>query len=515
MGRDDTRLSLHFRVVPTNAGPTATLNVDVPGRMSGPVPASRGLLPFAAVMLRYKIEAMRSPTAAKVSIDEGHFPGHTDVFHAAWHYVKNVTRDDTPVKAGLLLRELRDGVVARELRGRKVVEVDARALSSRQQYLSYSLIGRGGVPREPATEDDLIQLFDALLGRRPVEEVLLGGSNGGTGARVTTFRFGIQSTGTRVVRKFREGLSPDSLVCSLTGEPYGVPDEIEALVDRAHAVLRQDPPGARTVAHQPMLAPRRVDCSIVDYDSGREQVAIAFADASSYRYYAAFAFAEMLADHDDQFEPLWHFARSTPDPFQPAPASCSMGVRVLLETSDEKLIVAYRSGEVKLNPHVWSVSANEGLRRSLLTPGRGCEDLLRLAVSRAVTNELRLREDECHQAMLMSVYRNEFNQWGAGLWVRAGLSADEVIRRQPAAKHAFEHGRLAALPTDLDGCGRAMRLLGERWYGGALETICQVLAWRELASGHYVEAEEVGAALSRAAGGAIRPVDEPNPAMMP
>lgn len=48
-----------------------------------------------------------------------------------------------------------------------------------------------------------------------------------------------------------------------------------------------------------------------------------------------------------------------------------------------------------------------------------------------------------------------------------------------------------------------MRALGERWYGGALETLCQALAWRELTAGHYVSPEDVGAALNRAAGDGI------------
>jgi len=141
--------------------------------------------------------------------------------------------------------------------------------------------------------------------------------------------------------------------------------------------------------------------------------------------------------------------------------------------------------------------------------------LLRLAVAKALMNELRVDASECSQPMLLSIYRNSFNQWGACFCVTTQLSAAAVASRQDAAHHSYEHRRIATLPLDMRSCGRAMLELGERWYGGALESICQFLAWRELASGNYLTPAGVGEALSCAANGLIQPVDEVNRALLP
>jgi hypothetical protein len=263
-----------------------------------------------------------------------------------------------------------------------------------------------------------------------------------------------------------------------------------------------------------MLAPVRLKMRMIDLDSVEMQIAFSLSN-SSYRHYAAFAFAELLATFSDEFVPLMQFTRETPDPSQPAPATCSIGVRVLLETADHQLVVAHRSDEVKLNPDVWSVSANEGVRRSLLRTGKDCKDLLTLAVSRAVFNELKIEEHECQRPILLSIYRNAFNQWGAGFAMKTDLEFADVVSRRPAARHNFEHRRLAPLPTSIDDCGRAMRKLGERWYGGALETLCQFFAWRYIDDPRYLTPEKVAAALDAASGGVIMPVDQANPALIP
>jgi hypothetical protein len=248
---------------------------------------------------------------------------------------------------------------------------------------------------------------------------------------------------------------------------------------------------------------------MIDLDEGILRLTFSLAD-SAYRYYAAFGFAELLASKHDEFLPLLEFARAVPDLRQPAPATCSMGVRVLVETADQKLVVAYRSDQVKMNPEVWSVSANEGVRRSLLKEGRDCSNLLTLAVYQALSHELRIAETECQQPVLLSIYRNQFNQWGASFAISTDLDSTEVMARQSSAPHRFEHRQLAAIPLEPEACGRAMLSLGERWYGGALESICQFLAWRELASRRFWSPEEVGAILSKSAGGVIKPVDQAN-----
>ena len=510
MERDESRPSLHFRIVPGSRNCTISLAADIPGRESGPVPCRGDLLPFAMALVRYRLEAVRRPRLAAVVVDESHFDGKGDLFRSAWHFVKNAMRDNPTVQAGRLLAAFQAWVLPREQRGRRYIEIDATRLPPAN--VSFGVVDAQGVQREPFTDREFTGLFQFMTGRLTAEELMM--EIGAIVQPKSVFRFGSDSTKTTVVHTFRDGLSPDRIVCGLAGEAFAAPPEVESLIDRAHCVLRTDAPGVRKVADQPMLAPRRVDVSMAELDSGTVNVAILLAD-SSYRYYAAFAFAELLSNYSREFEPLLHFARQTPDPYQPAPATCSIGVRVLLETADGRLVVAHRSDQVKLNPDVWSVSANEGVRRNLLTPGRNCDDLLHLAVVRALNNELRLNAEECQRPVLLSIYRNDFNQWGAGFWVKSDLSWPDVLRRQSAARHAFEYRRIASLPIDVQACGRAMHELGERWYGGALETLCEALAWRELGSGRYIGPEEIGEALSRAAGGAVRPIDEANPALLP
>jgi hypothetical protein len=95
------------------------------------------------------------------------------------------------------------------------------------------------------------------------------------------------------------------------------------------------------------------------------------------------------------------------------------------------------------------------------------------------------------------------------------LAADDVARRQANASHSFEHRKLASLPLAIEACGSAMRALGVRWYGGALQTLCDALVFHELGENRSMTSEEVAEVLSRAAGDSIVPVDEPNAALLP
>ena len=59
---------------------------------------------------------------------------------------------------------------------------------------------------------------------------------------------------------------------------------------------------------QPMLAPRQIGLSVADPDAGTAELSMTLSD-SSYRYYAAFAFADLLAEYRQEFEPLLRMAR--------------------------------------------------------------------------------------------------------------------------------------------------------------------------------------------------------------
>jgi hypothetical protein len=505
---NDAFPSLQFQIAPNDLRAVTGVSVHVPDRGAETVSGTSNLLPFAAVMLRIRIEALRQSHAQLIAVRETHFESSPKIFNKGWHFLHNAMRPDPEIEAGKVLQLLSGSLKARREHRLKIVTLDL--LSFPATNLSFEIVDRSGNHHIPRSEAELLKLFEFLTGR-------LAGANLVAGIspelpRVQVFNFGNKPTGTAVVQSFPDGLPPEYVTCELTNVDYTVPEEIDALIDRAHAVLRTDVSSIRKVADHAMLAPTRLDLSIGELDGSFPQIVLTLAN-STYRHYAAFAFAEFLANYDAEFQPLLDFTRHVPDSFQPSPATCSIGVRVLVETSDNTIIVAYRSDQVKLNPDVWSVSANEGVRRRLLKGGQTGSDLLTLAVYQAIQNELRIQVDQCHPPVLLSIYRNSYNQWGAGFAVKTELSSADVIARQKKAVHNFEYRKLAALPLDLTACGETMRNLGERWYGGALETICQFFSWRFLE--RFLDAIDIGAALSLAAGDAIIPIDQPNPAMLP
>jgi hypothetical protein len=507
---DHSRPSLTFRIVPSTHKTAVGLTVHVPNREAGDVPGKQNLLVFAAVMVRLKIEALRQARIMWIAIDERQFANAESVFNSSWEFVNNTIRPHPLVKAGYPLKFLAGSLRAKKGDGRRWIELNLANIPS--DNIVFSIIDRAGIPHTPRTDAELVSLFEFLVGHLSADELFTHTDS--QPVKSNMFMFGNKMTGTFIVHDFPNGLDHTSITCSLTGKAYAVPPEIEVLIDRAHTVIQNDAPGVQKVTDQPMLAPCIVDLQRTDLDSGNIEIAIRFSD-SSYRYYAAFAFAELLARYSDDYAPLLSFVQDLPDPNQPGPATCSMGVRVLLETADNQIIVAYRSDEVKLNPNVWTISANEGIRSSLLVKGRNCPDLLTLAVYKALKKELCVHEHECHQPLLLSLYRNQYNQWGAGFAIKTDLAASEVIAQQKKADHCFEHGQLATLPIEVHDCGQAMRNLGERWYGGALETLCQFLAWKQLGDGAYKTADQIAAELSTAAGGVIQPSDQPKLTMVP
>jgi hypothetical protein len=506
---NSSRMSLTIVVVPTAVDTGVSVTVHNPKGTSGPVQGRSNLLPLVAAIVRLKVEAIRQPRLATVRIDEHQFGASPAIFHSAWNFLKNVTKGDPDVQAGNLLCPLGAWLTPKQHEHSPFIELNLEGLP--YGNLSFSVAGRDAIQHECLTDSELMILFEFLTNRRTTQELFAVWADK---VPNPVFEFGNKSTGTVVIQRFADGLPPEFVTCSLTQDAFVVPKDIESLIERAHQVLRHDVPQIFAMKDQPMLAPSQLKLSMTDLDSGQMHVGIWFSD-SSYWHYAAFAFAELLAGYSNEFGRLLEFARDTPNRIQPAPATCSMGVRVLVETSDDRLLVAHRSDQVKLNPNVWSVSANEGIRRSLLKRGLGCEDLLTLGVNAALSHELKVFERECLHVSLLSIYRNKFNQWGAGFTVKTSLTSEEVMARQVSASHAFEHRKFAALPLDVESCGKAMGELGERWYGGALETLCQFFAWRDLEAGKYVNPAEIGVILQETAGGVIQPIDEANRTLLP
>lgn len=503
-----SRPGLTFQIYPGDRGVKVVLCVNVPGKLNGPLPYKGDLLSLAAVAVRLRIEAARNRMASVVTVDEEVFGEPLQLFHQAWNLLKNSICADKRIAIGQSLHLFPQALRAAQKDHKHFIQLDVQQLN--HHNLVFDVRTRGNPGYVPIFERDLLRLFDFLTGKLTADELILRQS--AAPAELTSFRFGKRDTGTTVVQRFPDGLAAEFITCSLTHQEYSVGANVEALISRAHEVLLKVAPGALYVKDSRMLAPVRFEVSR-DLDDVRLDIAFSLSE-SSYPYYAAFAFAELLTKYSEEFLPLLEFTRKTPDARQPAPATCSIGVRVLLETTDRRLVVAHRSNDVKLNPDVWSVSANEGVRQALLRPGRDCKDLMLLAVIRALHHELRVEEQECQRPVLLSVYRNAFNQWGAGFIAKTDLTFAEVAARQPAADHSFEYVRLASLPLDIQDCGRAMRNLGERWYGGALESLCQFFAWHNVGSERFISPEDVAASLDAASGGVITPIDQANPAFI-
>ncbi len=507
---DASRPSMSFRIAPTNRDAAVSFNIHIPNRVTGAIPGKGNLLPLAAVMLRLKLEGMRGARLATVSVQQSSFADAPQLFDKAWNFLKNANRTDPTVLAAALLFHLFEWLSTKEKRRERIIEWDLTRAP--HENLAFSVIDRGGNYHEHRTEEELMLLYDYLAGRATLDELFGGVAN--PLAVAGQFTFGKRPTGTTIVHRFQDGLPLECVRCSIDPAPTTLPSEIQNLIEQAHKVIRTDVPGIANVRDHDMLAPRRVGVEYIDLDGGLPHASITFG-LSTYREYAAFAFAELLDNYSSDFALLSAFAKERNHTQQPAGATCSMGVRVLVETTDRKLLVAYRSNGVKLNPLVWSVSANEGVRPSLLKDSGDASHLLSAAVWQAMHNELRVGESECGAPMLLSIYHNRFNQWGAGFTVKTKLAAADVFARQRLARHGFEHAKMATLPMNIDQCGREMRVLGERWYGGALETICQFFAWQQLAAGRYVSPEDIALQLSAASGGIICPIDEANRVMIP
>jgi hypothetical protein len=326
---------------------------------------------------------------------------------------------------------------------------------------------------------------------------------------IRPFRFGSRPTATFVAFHFPNGVMAEAVECVPAPDGFPVPAQLLPLIDEACRIVNESSPSGSRAVDAPLFAPVRVE-RIENYDEQPfEQIKIWLAE-SHYRFYTAFAFAEILTARNEKFKPLLAYVQQMADPAIPSPASCSLGTRIILETADQRLVVCYRSRSVKMNPSMWSSSANEGVRPNLLKDDIPFGRLLEHAARKALYNELRLQPDEVSQLVLLSLHQNAYAQWGASFYAATPLAFEEVKRRQPMADHRGEHRRVAALPTDLQACGAEMANLGIRWYGGALETICTVLSWRELANGVHTMPEDIGAVLDNAGGRIVLPCDEIN-----
>lgn len=508
------RPSLAFRIALTNRGADMDLVVHVPaasgeGEETFPVKPGPYLLPFAALLLRYRITAQSDHRLSKVILSADDLAPDRDQFETARNFLKNWKRSHPRVEAGKSMTAIR-GLLPKTINSKEVVEFDPLLLPGAN--IDFRLVVPGGMYYELKTHSELTRLLEFICGH--CKAAALSATCVPAVRADGAFTFGGHSTGTFVAHRFPAGLTEELVRCELQFDPFAVPAELEPVVTAAASLLSREVPGMRQISDQLLLAPRAVRLYMEDLDDARTYLTMEFAQ-SSYRYYAAFAFSKLLAEYDRAFAPLADFVHTRSMSRTPQPGSCSTGVRVLLETADRRLLVAHRSAEVKMNPDVWSTSANEGLRRSLFDARCSDEPVMATAAYRAVHNELHVPPRDCTSICLLSLYHNAYAQWGATFWATTALSSGEVIRRQHAAGHAFEHRRMASLPIKLEECGQAMRELGPRWYGGALESLCTVLSARERLNNRFIEPEEVGRLLSESAGEGIVPVDEPNCALLP
>lgn len=310
---------------------------------------------------------------------------------------------------------------------------------------------------------------------------------------------------------YTDNVSPEDVKLLLRHKQVKLPREQQKLIEEAYRTSlyphgARIPGGVHQYSDQDCLAPRVIK-RMTDMED-HERYEIEFA-TSSYRPYLALAAARELAARNPRFKPLADFANAPPDQLlQPSRAAVSMGVRVLVATVDQQLLVSFRHPDkVKMNPNCWSVSANEGLR---LEPYQqhlretGNPPTIQFFAEQAMKQELGFTPQEADAAhgfhsRVLSIYVNTYSQWGIGVMIQfTALGVADLQKlleeRRPLRNHRFEHTKFTFLPgnsIENFATGLAYRHqrepenLWDRWYGGALETICAYFRWLRL--GDYEE----------------------------
>jgi hypothetical protein len=124
------------------------------------------------------------------------------------------------------------------------------------------------------------------------------------------------------------------------------------------------------------------------------------------------------------------------DPYKDDPTkvpdfmSASFGANAAVLTADKYFIFSLRSSVVGSRPDLWSVSANEGLSRTLDNRGRSAPNLYDV-MRRGIKEELAIENDEYTLELLSVFIDTETHQWG-GAWVAAlhHLNGADVIQRR-------------------------------------------------------------------------------------
>lgn len=508
---NEARIKLH--VVLELAGDRLKLTrfgVSVPDGAKGLVSGSQKWHLLAALLLEYRIRMYAAPSVSEIEYDSEscHLP--SEVFHSAWNLIKNYLNKPLPrgdESIGLLHR----CIVGIRHHGDKNLSISINPQELPWGNITFALIPESGRP-----EIDLVQpsewqiVLEGLVNGKVDAVRNLIQAHRPTALRQEPFRFGALLTKTYVAESFPGGIALDDVECHHVNDDFSMPPALMPLVKEACDIVARATPAGKTIVNARQFAPVKIELVQNFDDDTFERLRIWLAD-SHYDFYTAAAYAEPLARYDSRFEPLRQFVDQITEPRIPSPASCSMGTRIMLETKDHRLVICYRSRECKMNPDMWSSSANEGVRPILLKQGVPFNRLLEEAAFRALENELRLERSAIDRLLLLSLHQNAYAQWGATMFASTQLLFEEVYARAQRAPHRNEHNQIASLPTELGACGQEMLHRGVRWYGGALEAICTVLSWREAGAHNHVTPEGVGRILATAAKNRIIPCDEINP----
>lgn len=484
------------------------IHVHVPGGSSGTLSGRAQWELLARLLLAYCLRMSEKPTCAPVHLDkdDASFEGS---FDSVWRLVKNQLNQSRTKGTARPLQDDIHGIEQHSFRGQPVsISIDPMQLPAGNVTFSLAT-GLDGTTRELTQRRDLQTALDALSGRNLCALSDVGAAVSLPG-RQEPFRFGSEPTRTYVAHDFPDGLALEYVECHRVNEDFEIPSELKPLVWQASELIATSASAGHTMTNAPVFAPVKVEVvSNFGEDSNFQKVMIWLAN-SHYELYSVAAFADTLAARDARFQPLQRFVNKVTDYRLPSPASCSLGTRIMLETADKYLVVSYRSQDCKMNADVWSVSANEGVRPSVLKAGGSFSNLLDLAARAALYNEMRIDSGRIEYLVLLSLHQNAFAQWGATLYAKSSLNLSDVLQRQRRADHRFEHSQVAGISVNLDECGKDMAKLGRRWYGGALEAICSTLAFRELAKRNHVTPEEVGRILVDNGGRGIQAIDEVN-----
>lgn len=486
------------------------LHVAVPGKDASELSGKANWRLLSKLLLCYRIRMAEWPTQGVVRLEEKDSVLGED-FKPVWSLVKNQLNKRREKGEPAELQDHIEGITQHAYRDDPhSIEIDPKKLPEGNVTFSYA-ISRTGESKSITRPADLQIVLDALSGRNlPAVSGLNGGSPGAGAGHCQPFRFGKLATRTYVAHYFDDGLSLEYVECHKANVDFEIPSELMPLIWEVQQLVCSSAGAGQVMVNSPVFAPVKVNVERNFGDDGSFQKVVIWLAESHYNFYTAAAFADTLAARDPRFQPLQRFVNQMTDSRIPSPASCSLGTRIMVETADQQLVVAYRSGDCKVNPDVWSTSANEGVRPAALKGGATFSNLLDAAARAALFNELRIDSGCIDYLVLLSLHQNAFAQWGATVYARTSLRFSDVVQRQSKAHHRFEHAQIKALPVQIDACGRMMADLGTRWYGGALEAICSTLAFRELAKCNHVTPERVGEYLAEAGGHRIIPIDEVN-----